>query len=425
MIAVQPLRRTIVLIDGEHQPSVVADEIARLNTRCEVVAAAFVGGSEKVAESVFEDPVAVYGCPVVRADSPATALLAAIREYPADVLVDLADEPIAGPAEKVKLASLGLAHGLQYESPGTKMLVPEMTTSTFDGPKIAVIGTAKRTGKTAVCGHLATLLTAAGANPAIVSMGRGGPPQPQLALPPVTVDDLLEVASSGRHAASDYLEDAALAQVPTVGCRRVGGGFSGAVADTNFASGVELAASVEGVDTLLFEGSGSSVPPVVADRTVTVVGDAFQASELTGPARIALADLVLVRADDPAALDAACRWTDVHTVGFRLISEAVGALPEDARVAVFTTGATVVAGVEPAFVSTNLARRAELQNDLNAAQAADCNHYLIEVKAAAIDMVAVAARSVGATISFIRNRPISDEADLDELLLNVWRGVSG
>lgn len=416
-------RRAIVLIDGEHQPSVVADEIARLGREQTVVAAAFVGGSEKVAASVFEDPVSIYGCPVVRADSPGGALLAAMREYRADVVIDLCDEPIAGPAEKVKLASLGLAHGLSYEAPGTTMTVPRMTTSNFTGPKIAVIGTAKRTGKTAVCGHLASLLAEAGAKPAIVSMGRGGPAEPQVALPPVTVDDLLAVASSGKHAASDYLEDAALAQVPTVGCRRVGGGFSGAVADTNFASGVELAAGIEGVDALLFEGSGSSVPPVDADRTVTVVGDAFQASELTGPARIALADLVLVRADDPRAVAEACKWTDVRTVGFRMVSESVGDVPASARVAVFTTGATQVEGVEAAFVSTNLARREALDADLNAARAADCDHYLIEVKAAAIDTVAVAARSVGAAISFIRNRPVSDEADLDELLLNVWREV--
>lgn len=414
-------RRAIVLIDGEHQPSVVADEIARLGRELEVVAAAFVGGGEKVAPSVFEDPVAVYGCPVVRSDSPATALIAALLEHPADSVIDLSDEPIAGPDEKVRMSALALAHGCSYEAPGIAMTVPIFSESTFAGPKIAVIGTAKRTGKTAVCGHLATLLRESGASPAIVSMGRGGPPEPQIALPPVTIDALLDVASSGRHAASDYLEDAALAQVPTVGCRRVGGGFSGAVASTNFAEGVELAAGVEGIDTLLFEGSGASVPPVAADRTVTVVGDAAQASQLTGPARIALADLVLVRADDPAALAEACRWTNVRAVGFRMVPEAVGDQPPDARVAVFTTGATAVTDVDAAFVSTNLARRAELSEDLIAAQAAGCDHYLTEVKAAAIDTVAVAARAVGATISLIRNRPVSDDADLDQLLLNVWR----
>lgn len=416
-------RRAIVLIDGEHQPAVVADEIAQLNHELEVVAAAFVGGSEKVAASVFEDPVAVYGCPVVRADSPAAATILAIREHPADCVIDLSDEPIAGPAEKIRMASLALAHGLSFEAPGVVMSVPVFRESTFSGPKIAVIGTAKRTGKTAVCGHLASLLKSAGGEPAIVSMGRGGPSEPQLARPPVTIDDLLAVAASGRHAASDYLEDAALAQVPTVGCRRVGGGFSGAVAATNFVDGVELAASVEGVDTLLFEGSGSSVPPVVADRTVTVVGDAAQASELTGPARIALADLVLVRTDDPAALAEAARWSDAPTVGFRMVPEAVGERGPDAKVAVFTTGASAVPGVEAAFFSTNLARREELAEDLVAARAAGCDHYLIEVKAAGIDTVAVAAREAGAAISLIRNRPVSDDADLDELLLNVWREV--
>ena len=81
----------------------------------------------------------------------------------------------------------------------------------FDGPTLAVIGSGKRTGKTALAGHWARLLAAH--DPVIVCMGRGGPAEPLLAEPDTSLDDLLALADAGRHAASDYLEDAVLAGV--------------------------------------------------------------------------------------------------------------------------------------------------------------------------------------------------------------------
>src|SRR5262249_51628720 len=87
-------------------------------------------------------------------------------------------------------------------------------------------GTGKRVGKTAVTGHLARLL-ARDRDLVVVAMGRGGPPEPELADVRPTVERLLELSRDGRHAASDYLETAALAGVVTVGCRRAGGGGGG------------------------------------------------------------------------------------------------------------------------------------------------------------------------------------------------------
>ena len=43
--------------------------------------------------------------------------------------------------------------------------------------------------------------------------------------------DLLAVSRRGLHAASDYFEDAVLAGVMTIGCRRCGGGMAGAAFD--------------------------------------------------------------------------------------------------------------------------------------------------------------------------------------------------
>jgi cyclic 2,3-diphosphoglycerate synthetase len=60
---------------------------------------------------------------------------------------------------------------------------------------VAVIGTGKRVGKTAVAGHMARLLRENGRDVVIVAMGRGGPEQPELVTArerPIGVDDLLE-----------------------------------------------------------------------------------------------------------------------------------------------------------------------------------------------------------------------------------------
>src|SRR2546423_1235357 len=81
---------------------------------------------------------------------------------------------------------------------------------------LPVSGTGKRTGKAAVGGHGAMLLRER--RPLIVAMGRGGPAEPVLASPETSLADLLALARAGRHAASDYLEDAVLAGVTTVGC---------------------------------------------------------------------------------------------------------------------------------------------------------------------------------------------------------------
>ena len=68
--------------------------------------------------------------------------------------------------------------------------------------------------------------------------GSRRPAEPQLSRPPTDpLPELLELARAGRHAASDYLEDAALAGVPAVGCRRCGEGLAGGTAHSNVRGG--------------------------------------------------------------------------------------------------------------------------------------------------------------------------------------------
>src|SRR5688572_6304110 len=221
-------------------------------------------------------------------------------------------------------------------------------------------------------------------------MGRGGPPEPVVAGSDMTLEDLEAIAADGRHAASDYLEDAVLARVPTVGCRRLGGSLAGVPFETNMVEGARLAAELEDVDALILEGSGACVPPVEADATVCIVGEPADALEALGPYRLLRADLVLAMRDAPQAL---AELAPGPVVRVRLQPEPAEPLPEGARTAFFSTGvAGDLDGVEPVVTSRNLARRKALEDDLAEAQKEGCDVYLTELKAAAIDMVASHAR---------------------------------
>jgi cyclic 2,3-diphosphoglycerate synthetase len=392
----------------------VRDAIAALGP----VGAIWCGGEEKVPREVLEDPVAHYG---IHFDPDERREHALRRLAPsATAVVDLADEPVLAAAGKLRIAALALHLGLAYETATESFEPPRYERLDFSGSVIAVIGTGKRTGKTAVAGHLAAVLGGRGHSPAIVSMGRGGPPEPVVAPPDITLENLEALAAAGRHAASDYLEDAVLARVPTVGCRRVGGSLAGVPFDTNMVAGARLATSLEGVDTLILEGSGACVPPVEADATVCVVGDPADALEALGSYRLLRADLVLAMQDVPLELADA---SPAPVIRVRLEPEPAEELPPDARVAFFSTGVGQCAGLEPLVTSRNLGHRGALADDLSRAEQENCDIYLTELKAAAIDTVAVHARRAGARVVFVRNRVTADDADLDDLLATLGDGA--
>jgi cyclic 2,3-diphosphoglycerate synthase len=386
----------IALIDGEHHPSAVRDALAGLD----LAGVVFCGGEEKLGPGPLEEH---SGMPVETQPDEALRRLAPH----ADAVVDLADEPVLPASAKLRLAALALSLGLAYETPGARLEPPRYATVPFAGPKLAVIGTGKRTGKTALAGHWAALLRDQGADPVIVCMGRGGPAEPRVAEAAPSLDELIAIADAGSHAASDFLEDAVTSGVRTIGCRRVGGGFAGEPFESNVAAGAVLAASLD-PGTIIFEGSGACIPPVKVDRTVCILG--------AGPAepfadyRLARADLVLAAEGAPDPPPGA--------VPFTLRPEPLEPISEGVRVAVFTTGATDVEGIpEPLFVSTNLARRSALAAELDRAAAERCDVYLTELKAAAIDTVAMRARAEGARVVFIRNRPMG----VDDALVKLYR----
>jgi cyclic 2,3-diphosphoglycerate synthetase len=393
----------IALVDGEHHPSATREALEGLGR--ELAGVVFCGGEEKLPPGPLDRH---YGRPVETDVEPAMARLAP----GASAVVDLADEPVLHAGRRLRLAALALHLGLAYEAPGMRLEPPPYERVPFEGPKLAVIGTGKRTGKTAVAGHWARLLAGGDRDAVVVCMGRGGPPEPRVARAGIRLEELLAIAERGEHAASDYLEGAALAGVTTVGCRRVGGGPAGEPAESNVAAGAAVAASLA-PEAIIFEGSGSAIPPVAVDRTVCVAGagpeDPFREY------RLLRAQLVLVAegADAPRTGE---------TLRFALRAEPVEPVPEGARVALFTTGPAEPEGVEPVVRSRNLSRRGALVRDLERAAAERCDLYLTELKAAAIDTVAVRARTQGARVAFVRNRPVGLDGDLDAALLRLAAG---
>ena len=386
----------IALIDGEHHPSAVRDALARLD----LAGVVFCGGEEKLGPGPLDEH---YGMPVETDPEEALRRLAPR----ADAVVDLADEPVVPASVKLRLAALALSLGLAYETPGARLDPPRyeprgLRRAEARGDRHRQANRQDRGGR-ALGG--ASARPGRGPGDRVHGPGRagraarGGGERRRS-------NELIAIAEAGSHAASDFLEDAVIAGVRTVGCRRVGGGFAGAPFESNVPAGAALAASLEPA-AIVFEGSGACIPPVEVDRTVCILGAGQP--EPFAEYRLARADLVLAAegAPDPPS----------GALPFVLRAEPLEPLPADARVAVFTTGATEVEGVpEPVLVSTNLARRSALAAELDRAAAERCDVYLTELKAAAIDTVAMRARAEGARVVFIRNRPIG----IDDALVKLY-----
>ncbi len=378
--------RALVLIDGEHYVPVVRDALAALPY--DVVGALLVGGTEKLRGG--EE----YDVPLVDA-------LAAVE---ADLVVDLSDEPVLGPRERMLWASRALALGLPYLGADFRFDPPPL--DPIEVPSLALIGLGKRIGKTAVAGHVARVL-ARERRVVVVAMGRGGPAEPELVEEPPSLDDLVALSRSGRHAASDHLEAAALAGVPAVGCRRAGGGLAGAPFASNVLEGAQLAVAQLDPELLVFDGSGAALPPIAADARILVTNGNHDARAGLNAYRVLVSDLIV---DTGGADREAIRSiSDVPIVAVELRLRPAEPLA-GRRTAVFTTGPAPTDGLDAdvVHVSRNLARRDALREEL---ERVDAEVYLVELKAAAVDVVAEAALSRGAELVLAANDVVSDELD--------------
>ena len=427
------MSRVVALIDGEHYPPVVRFALAELGREHEVVAAAFLGGTEKID---LDAGVAVYGVPLVTAPTAPEALAAALERYGPDAVVDLSDEPVLTSADRFELASIALAAGVGYRGADFVFTPPEAKVVTAT-PALGIIGTGKRVGKTAISAYVARRLKASGVDVAVLAMGRGGPAEPELIrgeLVALTTPDLLALAREGVHASSDNYEDAVMSRVTTVGCRRCGGGMAGETFFSNVPEGARLADTL-GKELLILEGSGSAIPPVAADANILVVGAGrgeTYVRDYFGPMRLARADLVIIAtAEEPVASVA-----EVEAIR-SAIAEARPELPvvattfrpapiesvEGRRVFFATTAPesilpTMSAYLESEFGCTVVASSASLSNRslLRAEMAAAAGTFdtlLTELKAAAIDVVAAAGEEWGVPTVLCDNVPVAvDGSDL-------------
>ncbi len=408
--------RALAICDGEHYPPVVRDALEALPH--EVVGLWLAGGTEKLRGG--ED----YGVPVV------DALESAVAELEPELVVDLSDEPVLGPRERFRVASRVLALGLPYE--GTDFRFDPPALAPFPRPALSVVGTGKRVGKTAVTGHVARLL-ARDRDVVVVAMGRGGPPEPELAEVQPTLEALLELSRAGRHAASDYLETAALAGVVTIGCRRCGGGLAGAPGESNVLAGAALAVERE-PDLVIFDGSGAAIPPVETDARILVTSTSQRdvATEYLNAYRILISDLVVVTGGlDEDLVDAIRAIKDVPVVPVELRLRPVAPVL-GRRVAYFSTAPASAhaaielhlreeLGAEVVLVSGNLAHREALRGEL---ARVDAEVYLVEIKAAAIDVVAEAALERGVEVVFADNELVPvGVLDLDTELIRLADGA--
>jgi cyclic 2,3-diphosphoglycerate synthase len=387
------MTRAVVVIDGEHYPSVLRDAIAGLPY--EVVGAWLAGGTEKLRGD------ADYGLPLLRELEDGFAQ--------AEVVVDLSDEPVLSPPDRFLLASRALAAGLRYEGADFQFDPPRY--APFPLPSLAVAGTGKRVGKTAVTGHVARLL-ARDRDVVVVAMGRGGPAQPVVAEVPPTLETLLELSRTGEHAASDYLETAALAGVVTIGCRRAGGGLAGAVTASNVLEGAALAAERE-PDVVIFDGSGAAIPPVETDARILVSGMGHDPTAYLNAYRVLVSDLVVLVGGGEA--EPIRRLKDIPVVQADLRLRPAEPLA-GRRVAVFTTGAAPTEHLdgEIVAVSRNLADRDKLREDV---ARTDADVFLVEIKAAAIDLVAEVAAERGVEVVFADNEVVAP--GLDDAILSL------
>jgi len=432
--------KVLALVDGEHHPPVTrwAIEVAARDGLT-VVAALLAGGAEKLG---VDRDLDLGGVPLLRGGTNLTAALgAALDEVRPEAVLDLSDEPVIGNELRMELAAVTLARGLPYLGPDFR-LDPPVTGESLPAATIAVIGSGKRVAKTAIGGHLARLAAAAGHHPVVVAMGRGGPPEPEVAGPEdVTLEALLARAARGGHAASDFLEDALTSGVTTVGARRAGGGLGGRPYATNVAEAAAVAVRLGG-DPVILEGSGSSMPGVPWDAGALVVPAGHPAHLLgghLGPLRVLLSDLVILTMgvgpngpENLSALDSHVRRLrpDVSVAIAEL--HPVPLLNVRGKDAFFATTASPTgadrlgedlartAGCRVVTVSAHLAEPEALRRDLSSAPAFDV--LLTELKAAAIDVAAPMALERGAEVVFVENRPTAAGGDdLDESLRDLVR----
>ncbi|MFB0545033.1 MAG: 2,3-diphosphoglycerate synthetase [Asgard group archaeon] len=292
--------RVLILIDGEHTIPVISKGLEKLRKMGKkIVAGLFVGGFEKIGDlKTLENEL---GIPVeiLKTDFPNTLQLLNEKHGSFNTIFDLSDHPILSPKDRMRIGVESLIRGYRYEGADFSFDPLELKENVLDKFSLGVIGTGKRTGKTAISAYIAKLLKEKGIEACIVTMGRGGPEKPELIKGKeikITPQFLVDLVKKGYHAASDCWENALTAKVTIVGCSRCSGGLAGKTFYDNVLEGAKIANSLP-LDVVILEGSGTTVPSIKADKYVVTVSawqSKFLFSGYLSPIRIKISSLVII-----------------------------------------------------------------------------------------------------------------------------------
>ena len=440
------------LVDGEHYIPNIKDTLDKVSKEYDIEVAIFIGGTEKIGDKNEVKETLGYHVEFAEHDAmPDPKRVGEIaRNYDLAFVMDYSDEPIVNYDIRMQIACELLAAGVTYRGADFEFTPMEFK-DILTKPSIAIWGTAKRVGKTAIGGYVARTLQEAGFAPGVVTLSRGGPNKPEVIrgdMIEMKPEFFLTMQEKGFHAASDNFEDALTGGAVTFGCKRCGGGFAGKPNETIVDEGAVMADRHPDVKTVILEGSGATFPEIKTDRVILLVGAGQPINHITGyfgPFRIKFADLVIV---------AMCEEPMADEEKVREVYDGVKSVNPDAKVVLtifrpkpigdikgkkvlFATTAPeavmqkLVSFLEEEFDceivgSTHyLSNQAKLRKDI-AKYIGNADVILTELKAAAVKVVTKEAVDAGIDVVYCDNIPIVIGGDFDNLkdaVLDLMNGI--
>jgi cyclic 2,3-diphosphoglycerate synthetase len=419
-------KRLVAIIDGEHYPQVTLDAINILKKEftgkfCGII---FLGGTEKISSNDFND---FFGNEVFIIKDFLKDFVSALEYFKPDLVYDLSDEPVVNQQIRMTIASFCFFKKASYVGPDFLFKFQENLYKTKTA-SISIIGTQKRIGKTAISSFIANIFKENNVEVAIVAMGRGGPKEPQLLKGKdieITPKYLLELSNKGFHASSDYIEDALMSKITTIGCRRCGGGFGGKVFLSNVIDGAKIADSLN-FDLIIFEGSGASLPDVNTDANLCVIGANQKWEDIVGYLgvyRILISNIIILTN---------CEYPISNNKNIKVLEENIHLINPNAiiyktifrpkplgdiknkKIIIATTANKIIGNkikqyIEKEFncivngITFNLSNRLLLRNDLQSFK--DFDVIVTELKAASVDVVTDFAFKLNKEVIYMNNIP--------------------
>jgi cyclic 2,3-diphosphoglycerate synthetase len=439
-------KRLAAIIDGEHYPQITLDAINVLKKEfngkfCGII---FLGGTEKITSGNFND---FFDDEVYVIKDFLKDFFAALDYFKPDIVYDLSDEPVVNHQIRMKIASFCFFKKASYIGPDFLFKYEESLYKTKT-PSISIIGTGKRIGKTAISSYIANIFKKNNLEVIVVAMGRGGPKEPQILKGKdinITPQYLLELSNKGFHASSDYIEDALMSKITTIGCRRCGGGFGGKVFLSNVVEGAKLADSLK-PDLVILEGSGASIPDAKAYINFCVIGANQEWDDIVGYLgiyRILISDVImLTNCELPVANNKKIKMLEEN---IKLINPKAKIYKsifrpqplksiENKKIIITTTAKNIINDklkkyIEDNFhcivngITFNLSNRPLLKKDLESFK--DFDTILTELKAASVDLVTDFAIKSGKEVVYMNNIPeiLNNESNFNKDLIEIYNKI--